>query len=344
MEQKRLSQEEIEELLKQAQREGVAEVSGRREPLESEERETLLKLEAIFADKVAEVLSTLIKEQVSVTDLTLDPFDLEKLKEDFPPPCICISMLFEQGASGGICLLLSGELGARLADWATGGDGDGLPPQERHLDTLEKVMDRAMGVVADEWSSVLGRKVKFSASRGTLIDLGERDWEGSRQLLINFNLGVGEELSSRMVQLMPLDVMWELLRATHTEREEPSSIQGEGPEGHQVVAQPAQFEPLGPSPEPEKAGVEPSKLDLILDLTLPVTVELGRTKMLIKNILELGPGSIIELDKLAGEPVDLLINGRKFAEGEVVVIDENFGVRITNLISLVDRIKNLDQM
>ena len=72
---------------------------------------------------------------------------------------------------------------------------------------------------------------------------------------------------------------------------------------------------------------------------MSVTVELGRTKMYIKDILGLGEGSIIELDKLAGEPVDLLVNGKLIAKGEVVVIDENFGVRVTDIVSPTDRIK-----
>ncbi len=78
---------------------------------------------------------------------------------------------------------------------------------------------------------------------------------------------------------------------------------------------------------------------LLMDVQMTLTVELGRTKMYIKQILGLGEGSIIELDKLAGEPVDLLVNGKLIAKGEVVVIDENFGVRVTDIVSPVDRIR-----
>jgi flagellar motor switch protein FliN/FliY len=78
-----------------------------------------------------------------------------------------------------------------------------------------------------------------------------------------------------------------------------------------------------------------------MDLVLQVSIELGRTKMYVKDILELERGSIIELDKMAGEPVDLYINEKKMAVGEVVVVDKHFGIRITNLIDPQDRIKNL---
>jgi len=80
---------------------------------------------------------------------------------------------------------------------------------------------------------------------------------------------------------------------------------------------------------------------MLMDVTLPVSIELGRTSLKIEDILSLGPGSVVELDKLAGEPVDVLVNDRLLAKGEVVVIDENFGVRITSMISPQDRIKSL---
>ncbi len=92
----------------------------------------------------------------------------------------------------------------------------------------------------------------------------------------------------------------------------------------------------------EKSEKTSPKLELLLDLQLPVSIELGRTNMLIKDILQLGRGSVIEFDKLVSEPVDVIINGKKIAEGEVVVIDKHFGIRITQLIEREDRIKSLN--
>ncbi len=88
-------------------------------------------------------------------------------------------------------------------------------------------------------------------------------------------------------------------------------------------------------------AAETKNLDMLLDIPLQVTVELGSTKKSVKEILDLSSGSIIELDKLAGEPVDILVNNRLVAKGEVVVIDENFGVRVTDIISQKDRLKKL---
>jgi len=83
------------------------------------------------------------------------------------------------------------------------------------------------------------------------------------------------------------------------------------------------------------------KINLLLDLNLNVSVELGKTSMVIREILELGRGSIIEFDKLVSDPVDILINGRKMAEGEVVVVDKHFGIRVTSMVDPSERLKGL---
>jgi flagellar motor switch protein FliN len=107
---------------------------------------------------------------------------------------------------------------------------------------------------------------------------------------------------------------------------------------NQANVKPAQFAPFGGGPMISADG---QNLNLLLDIPLQVTVELGRTKKLIKEILDLSAGSIIQLDKLAGEHVDILVNNKLIAKGEVVVIDENFGVRVTDIISQWDRVQKL---
>jgi flagellar motor switch protein FliN/FliY len=82
-------------------------------------------------------------------------------------------------------------------------------------------------------------------------------------------------------------------------------------------------------------------IDFLLDIPLEVTVELGRTRMLIKDLLQLGQGSVVELEKLAGEPMEILVNNKLVARGEVVVVNEKFGVRLTDIISPVERIRQL---
>ena len=196
---------------------------------------------------------------------------------------------------------------------------------------------------------------------------------------ISFNLKVGELIDSNIMQLFPLEFGKKLVASLMGENEATSST--EVPATSEAPPAPQYAEPsYAPQPEPQYQQPEyqtppvqqqqaaprqtqppvhvqqaefasfqaPSlnkeesnNLNLLLDIPLQVTVELGRTKRSVKEILEMSGGSIIELDKLAGEPVDILVNNRYIAKGEVVVIDENFGVRITDILSQMDRLNNL---
>ena len=113
-------------------------------------------------------------------------------------------------------------------------------------------------------------------------------------------------------------------------REEPKGVGGDdvGPGGLSDVVR-------------EKEKVDDSNLDLILDIPLTVTVELGRSKMLINDLLQLGEGSVIELTKLVGEPLEVLINSKLVARGEVVVVNEKFGVRLTSIVTPKERVRSL---
>lgn len=115
-------------------------------------------------------------------------------------------------------------------------------------------------------------------------------------------------------------------------------MQDFGQTNRNINVQPVQFGGFSGAPS---THADQTNLNLLLDIPLKVTVELGRTQRTIKDILELSQGSIIELDKLAGEPVDILVNNKLIAKGEVVVIDENFGVRVTDIVSQWDRIQKI---
>jgi flagellar motor switch protein FliN/FliY len=102
-------------------------------------------------------------------------------------------------------------------------------------------------------------------------------------------------------------------------------------------SQPAKLEELSPA---QRTGAYP-ELEFILDIPLEISAEIGRTKMLIRDLLKLNQGSIIELEKFAGEPVEIYVNGKLMAKGEVVVVNDKFGVRITEIISAQERVKKL---
>ncbi|MFZ5440324.1 MAG: flagellar motor switch protein FliN [Myxococcota bacterium] len=95
------------------------------------------------------------------------------------------------------------------------------------------------------------------------------------------------------------------------------------------------------APAAAEQEVSTRRLDLLLDVPLDVTVELGRSRMTIQDLLALSPGSVIELDKIAGEPLDIVVNDRLIARGEAVVVNDKFGIRITDIISKAERIARL---
>ena len=103
----------------------------------------------------------------------------------------------------------------------------------------------------------------------------------------------------------------------------------ENPDGETMTVRAAQFAPIAPS----MMTVPAANLSILMDIQLQVAVELGRARMTVKEVLSLGPGSVVELDKLAGEPVDLRVNDQLVARGEVVVIDDKFGIRVTDIIA-----------
>lgn len=110
--------------------------------------------------------------------------------------------------------------------------------------------------------------------------------------------------------------------------------------GENIIAGVADFPEFDETKK--KSHITDDKFDFLKDLHLNVYIELGRTRMQIKDILELERGYVIELDKLASEPVDVFVNNKKIAEGEVVVIDKHFGIRITGLVDTNDRLKGLN--
>lgn len=195
---------------------------------------------------------------------------------------------------------------------------------------------------------------------------------------VSFRIKVGSLIDSNIMQLIPVSFakeMIDLLMSPHPEEmpKQQEPVTEETPLTTEPVQPQAVHQPIGESmnsysgqhsimeassmPVNRASNVQPvqfasfdqggsissdiQNLDLLMDIPLQVTVELGRTKKLIKEILELSPGSIVELDKLAGEPVDILVNNKLIAKGEVVVIEENFGVRVTDILSQVERMNKL---
>jgi flagellar motor switch protein FliN len=114
-----------------------------------------------------------------------------------------------------------------------------------------------------------------------------------------------------------------------------AALEEQGPAG----AEAAQFQQL--QPDARGGGSGDVKIDAILDVPITISMEIGRARINIRNLLQLNQGSVVELDRLAGEPMDVLVNGTLIAQGEVVVVNEKFGIRLTDIVSPADRVKKL---
>ncbi|WP_144461059.1 flagellar motor switch phosphatase FliY [Siminovitchia fortis] len=219
----------------------------------------------------------------------------------------------------------------------------------------------------------------FHVSNETLGEVLQELSDQSPFAQVSFDLKVGDIIDSKLTMFIPVNFARSLVKELWSqaeEKSEPKSTPGNSAEAEAETAsaidialeQTKHMEETAPSPASSPIGEESraenkdvnvqrasfaqfddgieeqtdtKNLDVLLDIPLQVTVELGRTHKSVKDILEMGSGSIIELDKLAGEPVDILINNRLIAKGEVVVIDESFGVRVTDILSRKNRLQHL---
>jgi len=119
-----------------------------------------------------------------------------------------------------------------------------------------------------------------------------------------------------------------------------AEAEGGGDGGGESEGSPAEFETFEVA---DDAGINPDiNLEVLLDVPVNISMEIGRTKISIRNLLQLNQGSVVELDRLAGEPMDVLVNGTLIAHGEVVVVNEKFGIRLTDIISPTERVKKLE--
>ncbi|WP_031421675.1 flagellar motor switch phosphatase FliY [Exiguobacterium sp. NG55] len=369
-----LSQDEIDALLRgTSDNTPTPEVDAKEEHLDSMESDALGEIGNISFGNSATALSTLLQQKVEITTPVVSEVRIEALRERYPTPHVALRVGYTEGIQGENVLVLTREDAAIISDLMLGGTGENVDPEsldEIRLSAVQEAMNQMMGAAATSLSTVFSKKIDispplvevFDATKNqTIIDRLEL-WE--TMVLIEFNLKVGTLIDSTIVQIAPIQfgkqLVDELMKATGEAQAAPEPVkaqpQVEAPKPQPQAQQQAQ--PVTPQPSKQKSMPEvavsqaefmplqspasqeaaPANLGLLYDVPLNVTVELGRTKKSVREVLELSQGSIIELDKLAGEPVDIYVNQQRIARGEVVVIEENFGVRVTEIIQPHERI------
>ena len=340
-------------------------------PLSSEEKDAIGEISNISMGTAATTLSTLLNQKVLITTPNVSIANWEDISQSYDRPCVFIQISYIEGLDGNNILILREKDVKIITDLMMGGNGedvDGTELSELHLSAICEAMNQMMGSAATSISSVLEKKVDISPPTESLIDMdGFIDEEGFGDFLkgefvkVSFRLEIGTLIDSELMQLYPIDFAKELYNKFMSSSEldqpapaaptpapapapapaaptpGPAPAMSAPPQGYAQPMQPAQ--PVNVAPAKFQAFdntinplMQQENIGLIMDVPLEVTVELGRTNKTIKEILDFSPGTIIELNKLAGEAIDLLVNGKYVAKGEVVVIEDNFGIRITEII------------
>jgi flagellar motor switch protein FliN/FliY len=280
----------------------------------------------LILGQASAVLGTLLGRHAELRLREIRAADPGALAEGMDDEGLLVRLAFEQGLPGEICILVRKETAARLSGIMMGGDGNAAYKDE-DADALNEFGNQFMGAICTalggrhgmtvspsqaRTSGFAGEDPPFGLSGAALLE-ADLSIEGSPDSL--FRLLLSPELASRLAS-----------GAASSPREAENPLASLG----------AFDTSLSRTMEES-----PPNIQMLLDINLNVTIELGRTRLSIRKILELGPGSIIELDRMAGEPVDLLVNDKVVAKGEVVVVDEYFGIRIISLVSPEERIKQL---
>lgn len=360
-----LSQEEIDSLLN-----GGPSIPQEKEEILSDlEKDLLGEIGNISMGAASTALSTIIGQKVNITTPVVTVTTLEEIKDSFEVPNIALDVKYTKGITGKNLLVMKTTDAAVIANLMMGGNGkldNNVALSEIEVSAVSEAMNQMIGSAATSMATMFAREVNISPPTSKIWDdnteiLADEINENQKIIKVSFNLDIGDLVNSSIMQILPIETAKKIVsimmgqeekiveeaesevktdnQSATYEYNEPiyeKTIETKKP---QVEVKQASFQPL------QEVAVQstPKNIDLILDVPLDISVVLGRTKKSIKDILNFGVGSLIELDKLAEEPVEILVNGKRVAYGEVVVVDENFGVRITNIISSEDRVKTLSK-
>jgi flagellar motor switch protein FliN/FliY len=369
-----LAQEEIDALLRAGKMDKEADAgaqettaAGPTAGLTAKEKDALGEIGNICMGSAATTLSVLLGHKVSITSPQVELKRREELLAQFNVPYLVIEVKFTEGLSGSILLVVQTRDAAVIADLMMGNDGT-APPEtlgEMEVSAASEAMNQMIASSAAAMATLTKRTVSISPPVARIFELAENATEAfshfeETMVVVSFHMQVGELIDTELLQIMTIEtakqeaaLLWQGLGSEPVPAKDeapavpppapepkPEPKPEPGPGSGTVPLQAPESRP-GPGTSAELPGLSQEKLELILDLPLKVTVILGRTRRPIKEVLGLAPGSILELATLADEPVEVLVNGALVALGEVVVVNDNFGVRIVSIVSPRERIQNL---
>jgi flagellar motor switch protein FliN len=323
----------------------------------------------------SQAVSQALGKSVVLSHPVVSRLSAESLLKDTTSHQVMIQTGYQAGQDFPLLFLIKDYDVAVIFDILMGKDGRNpdLEIGDLQISAIGEVMNQLIGAAATAISGELGSKLAMKPPASESLNLEQQalpaPYGSSELLCVRYQLTIEGVLDSEIFELWPLSDATAFHRkfTTPAPSAEPSpapAMASTLPVGTQSQVAPpptmppaqpyaapspqpaqyppqavqsVQFGPLGPS---AVSSITAGSLDRILDIPLKVTVELGSSRLKVKNVLELAKGSVVELDKLSGEPVDLLVNGRLMARGEVVVINENFGVRISEILGPEARLQH----
>ncbi|POZ89462.1 MULTISPECIES: flagellar motor switch phosphatase FliY [Petrotoga] len=365
-----LNQNELDSLLKginnsddpeQKEGEEAATVNEKLDPL----LDMMGEIANITMGSGATTLSTLLRRKIEIQYPQTDIIKFKNISTNFEGENVIVTVEYKRGLYGLNTLVLPLNLTNIIADLMLGKDLENI--EERELDDISlsavsEAVNQMMGTASTALSDFLKTNIDISPPNTKVMNFSDPNIEfppietdkEAYVISIKFNMKINGIAETTFWQFIPMKFaqkIRELMEKTFgkiTVSEESSKSSNVKEKSNsnvikekKVKVQPVEFGEFEKKEEPISPNIDLSKLELLLDVPLELKVELGSTKLNLREILELHEGSLIQLNKLAGEPLDIYANGRLIARGEVVVIDENFGIRVTEIVSLRERMKTL---
>ena len=347
MEKSFLSQEEIDALLNGNNQ--VSDDDNNAMILTVDEQDVLSEYGNINVGAASTALSELLDQRVIIDTPKIKYTTLGEIHQGFTAPYVLVEVQYTTGIEGNNLFILKAEDAAVIANIMMGGNGQNVSSDmdEYTLSAVAEAMNQMMGFSATALSEMFKQTIEISPPQVNLISIEDVPAELNMDLTApmvttSFNLKIGDLVESQIILIVSLEIARKHVKyiIEDTAKElESITLKTEIQREEQIPVSPGRntFE------ENNSSLGNSGNLNLIMDVPLRLSVLLGRTKRSISDILKLTHGSIVELERLENEPVDILVNEKLIARGEVVVVKEYFGVRITEIIPMENRLKNLVQ-
>ncbi len=311
--------------------------------MEERDRAFLDETGGVLTDAALSVLPMLQPKPVEVSLGEIS----EWKPETYPHPVVLATVAFSEGPSGSLYFLLASGDASVIVDLMLGGEGSAeRSMNEESLDALKELMNQFLGVTAqalrDRYETPFGFEQVEVHSLQADIDLSPL-LGGETLNRLDLNLAIEGAEPGVLAAFLPVETLAAMVAAA--EGKVGGGGEAPAPEAEAVAAaeEEEEVEVTAAEPQPAElaAAIQEGNVGLILDIELPIVIRLGNAEMTLQEILQLSPGALIELDKGVDEPVELLVNDKTIAKGEVVVVEGNFAFRVTNIESRLARIRSL---